>query len=384
MSAFASSSLGPRVSDAAERSRIYSDVNGVAQLKELNRSDSDAAIQEVSKQFESMLVQMMLKDMRKANKVFAEGNFLSGGDVGFYQDMLDDQWSLELTRGEGLGFADQMAHQLGGDDRRREVSSADVGQLTREAFGLPAQRSTLDKVIAITDKYSVAASESSTSVSQANEAAAVGVSDQNDVETVNQQSDVKVHQAIGLASPDRFETPEQFVATLMPYASEAAKDLGVEPEVLIAQAALETGWGQHFPRSDAGRNSHNLFGIKADSRWQGDSIQRETMEYHQGQPIKITASFRQYDSYQDSFSDYANFIADQARYQHALEQGKDSSAYLRGLQTAGYATDPQYAEKIESILNRQRFSGVVSDSAQPNVGKVGADNAAARSNRAVH
>lgn len=145
--------------------------------------------------------------------------------------------------------------------------------------------------------------------------------------------------------------PAEFVEQLRPYAQATAHKLGVDADALIAQAALETGWGEHMLRDSQGRASFNLFNIKAHD-WQGPSVAKRTLEYDGNTARTESARFRAYDSLQHAFDDYARFLQSNPRYADALAAGGDSSAYLQGLQDAGYATDPQYAAKIEALLNR--------------------------------
>ena len=144
---------------------------------------------------------------------------------------------------------------------------------------------------------------------------------------------------------------EDFVRQLHPYAERAAKELGVEPKVLLAQAALETGWGRSLIKNSNGSNSFNLFNIKADKSWQGKQAQVPTLEFEQGIAKKVNAGFRSYASFQESFQDYVAFIKNNPRYGDALKQAGNGERYLHELQRAGYATDPNYANKIMSIYH---------------------------------
>lgn len=164
------------------------------------------------------------------------------------------------------------------------------------------------------------------------------------------------------------ETPEDFIEQHWPRAQKAAARLGVDPEVLVAQAALETGWGKGMSRSISGRPSYNLFNIKADENWGGASVTVNTLEYRDGVPQREQAEFRAYASFEESFLDYARFIEGKPRYAHARQVAADPRSYLAALQQAGYATDPLYADKIMGILQRsevqeefqfQRNRGVV-------------------------
>lgn len=145
-------------------------------------------------------------------------------------------------------------------------------------------------------------------------------------------------------------SPTAFVQALWPEAARAAKAIGVAPEVLVAQAALETGWGRNVIRGADGGSSNNLFGIKAGADWQGATVEVPTVEYRDGVAVTEQARFRAYDSPAASIDDYVNYIQSHPRYREALAQGGDPQSYATELQRAGYATDPRYAEKIQGVL----------------------------------
>ena len=155
-----------------------------------------------------------------------------------------------------------------------------------------------------------------------------------------------VDAAPAAASADR----ERFVRELWPHAEAAGGELGVDPRTLIAHAALETGWGRHLPRGEDGRPSHNLFGIKA-SGWGGARVHARTLEYAEGAAQERREPFRAYPSTGESFSDYVALIRDNPRYAAARGTGTDAAAYGRALQAGGYATDPDYAAKLEQVAN---------------------------------
>jgi flagellar protein FlgJ len=143
------------------------------------------------------------------------------------------------------------------------------------------------------------------------------------------------------ASP---EQRDQFISELMPHATEAARELGVDPNNLIAQAALETGWGRSKPA-----DSHNLFGIKAGASWNGARVQANTEEFAGGEATRVDANFRAYGSSRESVEDYVRVIRDNPRYAGALNTGSDVQAFATALQRGGYATDPEYARKLVSV-----------------------------------
>jgi flagellar protein FlgJ len=144
----------------------------------------------------------------------------------------------------------------------------------------------------------------------------------------------------------------QFVESIAPLAQEAGRKLGVSSDILAAQAALESGWGQRPLRRPDGSDSHNLFGLKAGSNWQGDSTLSGTTEYENGTAQAKTERFRTYPDKQAAFHDFANLLLSNPRYHAALNTGNDVRAYAQGLVRGGYATDPAYADKLVRVVNR--------------------------------
>jgi len=282
----------------------YTDIQGLGGLRREARSDPNASLERVAREFESIFVQMMLKSMRDAS--LGEGIFDSDQSR-LYQDLYDKQIAMDLSRTQGLGLADLMVEQLRRGQGTGEGEEAATSLTFPERTSMPAISGTARRTEAL---------------SGAGE------------------------------SPARFDSPEQFINTLWPQAERAAAELGVEPRVLLAQAALETGWGGAVIQRPDGTSSHNLFNIKADSRWDGAQVGTRTLEYRDGVAVREHASFRAYDSYEESFSDYVSFLKENPRYREALESSADPHAYVEALQRAGYATDPEYAQKIGDIMER--------------------------------
>lgn len=156
-------------------------------------------------------------------------------------------------------------------------------------------------------------------------------------------------------------SPEEFVRGVWDHAVDAAKELGLDPLVLVAQSALETGWGKKVIQSASGGSSLNLFGVKADDSWSSETASVNTLEFQDGVASMEKASFRVYDSIASSFEDYVSFLKSNPRYQHALENVADTKEFLTGLQDAGYATDPGYAEKIMGILGTSTFGSIINE-----------------------
>lgn len=365
----------------------YLDVNSLDSVKAMGRARDPQALKEISKKFESMFVQQMLKTMREANDVFSEGNYFDSSTTRFHRDMLDQQMVLNLTSGRGIGLADhfykQMMQSYGSMMKPdgSKTDAADVGNL-------PA---------AVTYKKTGA----DNSAINSNEVFA------NDLETLNswvadfmrmsdnsndqlmlsddeQQPALQNYGAFNaayipalLSKPQTInsragqkssisESQENFVSLLRPHAEKAAAELQISPDVLIAQVALETGWGKHVIHDQKGNNSFNLFNIKAAGGWQGDKVNISTLEYRDGIAANEKADFRKYSNYAQSFSDYVSLMKNNPRYQEALDAGKNSPAYAEALQSAGYATDPHYAKKIKSLLNSDaiRSLGELAQTAQ--------------------
>lgn len=151
-------------------------------------------------------------------------------------------------------------------------------------------------------------------------------------------------------APDwRPATPGEFVDGLLPLARRVEDELGISHRAVLAHAALESGWGKHTMRRPDGSNAFNLFGIKADSSWDGARVAVKTLEFRDGVAARETASFRAYGSLDEAVSDYVSFMRDNPRYRSAIEHGADAQSYARELAEAGYATDPDYARKLAAI-----------------------------------
>ncbi len=297
----------PTQLDRFQSNQSYTDLNQLNDIKRLGKENEDQALRKVAKQFESMFVQMMLKNMRSANEVFAKDNPLNSSEMKFRQSMLDNQWSVSLTEGRGIGLAESLYRQL----------SQNYGKETREE-GRPSE---------LTDPQR----KSLHSPYGANfDAIKESKKDEGVLNNI--------------------KNPEDFIKAMLPYAEKAAKELGINPKVLVAQSALETGWGEHTIQDSYGKTSFNLFNIKADSRWKGHLVNVSTIEYREGVAQRESANFRRYDNISESFNDYLEFMK-QPRYEKALTVADNSEAFVNELQNAGYATDPSYAKKINSIIN---------------------------------
>ncbi len=273
--------------------QAYTDLTGLASLKRASTAQPAQGVREAARQFEAVFARMLLSSMRAASP----GDPLFDSNAsGFYRDMFDDQLSMELTRGRGLGLAEMLVEQL---VRAGVVPGARPAPEASQAVAAPTY-STKPK---------------------------------------NGPAD---------------SAPQEFVAQFRPLAEAAARRLGVAPQLVIAHAALETGWGRHAPARSDGGVSFNFFGIKAAAGWSGTAVAARTVEYEAGEPRPRVERFRAYDSAQAAIDDYVRLIGGNARYGAAVGAGADIARFARALQDGGYATDPLYARKLEAVVGTVR------------------------------
>jgi flagellar protein FlgJ len=272
-------------------SSFYADPQGLTALKREARAQSPDAVRETAKQFESLFTTMLLKSMRAATP---QDSLFGSDQQDFYQDMFDQQLATQLSKGKGLGLADMLVQQL---MRGGAVDAAD-GSVVSAPGAAPAAPAGADKPTAATWPPA---------------------------------------------------TREDFVQALLPAATRVGEQLGVDPSTLIAHAALETGWGKSLPQSADGSCSYNLFGIKAGGNWGGARVEAVTTEFAQGKAERQPAQFRAYQSPEECLQDYASLLGGNSRYAGALGTGSDAAAFAGALQRGGYATDPNYAQKLTSV-----------------------------------
>lgn len=312
---------------------LFTDLAGLDDLRQGAQKHDKKALLETAKQFESIFVRQLLKSMREANAVFEKDSPFNSSTMKFYRDMQDQQLALDMSSKGGLGLAEIIAEQLQPDGKHLMPASALGGN--RHFAGNVVDGA---KSLALPDRPQHSESPATEHTASAETPVA---------ETSNEQPQAAPTPAPALD----FDSPQSFVGSLLPYARQAASALGVSPEVLVAQAALETGWGQKILKSKDGQSSLNLFNIKAGGQWHGDKVTASTLEYDGGKPKRETAQFRAYQNPAQSFSDYVKLLKESPRYQDALKWVKEPARFLQELQGAGYATDPQYAKKILQVLD---------------------------------
>lgn len=279
----------------------------LSELKLQAKNDAKQAIPAAAKQFEGIFLQSMLKSMRMAQHFVDESSPFRSKNSNTFQEMLDGQYISEITSSKGIGLATMLAKQL----------ESTVG--------------TKDKKITETELVSPVKNTS------------IAFKNPRDIESADIKKEVPHKSTAG--------SIDDFVKNLWPKAKEAASLMGLDPKILMAQAALETGWGQFMAKDTDGSSSNNLFNIKASHNSEYESVKIKTTEYIANTPIKTSASFRKYASVEDSFNDYVSLIKGSDRYQNALASANNPERYINELGKAGYATDPNYGTKILSIYH---------------------------------
>ena len=266
-----------------------------AQASQGNAQATQDATLEAAKQLESLFMRELIKSMREAT---AKSGLLDGAEGNLANDLFDQQLSVQMSGLPG-GLTEaiqrQLTRQMGGTEAELSIPSTlslDTSALRRTAS---AKNSTTP-------------------------------------------------------SPKGLDA---FVQHHRATAERVAQDSGIPASFMLGQAGHETGWGKGEIRHKDGSAAYNLFGIKAGKNWTGKVAEVTTTEYINGVARKVTAKFRAYDSYEDSFRDYARLIKESPRYEKAesVAQSGSAMAYASALQKAGYATDPEYAKKLSGAIN---------------------------------
>ena len=289
------------------------DTRSLDKLKYASGKDQKSAIKDTAKQLESLFMQELMKSMRSTtmNSGMLEN---SGTEMG--TNMLDSQRAQQMSGLPG-GLSDmiikQLQRQLGGTDASAETPISPfkgLGDLSLGKLSLPTNPSATAAIAPASAAGSASA-----------------------------------------ASNRKLSNSEQFVREHHAAAKAAEQATGIPANHILGQAALESGWGKHQPKMADGTTSHNLFGIKATSSWTGKVAEVTTTEYIGGVARKVTAKFRAYDSYEDAFKDHARLLSKSPRYSQTVAQADTAQGFAQGLQKAGYATDPAYADKLTKVIN---------------------------------
>lgn len=277
----------------------YTNIQGLSSLKQQIKNNPELAKKEVSKQFEALLLQMLLKSMREGTRAISEESG-ENDHKDIYEDLFDNQLALSMSN-SGVGLSELIEQSI---DKAQGIKNA-------------SSANTIDD---------------------------------------NKQTNLKQPE---FSPPKKekpsFTTPEGFMNTLFSLAKGAATFLGTDPKFLLAQAALETNWGKNIISHVTGQSSHNLFNIKADKHWAQSAVSAQTNEFEKEAKTTQVSQFRSYDSFAESFMDYVQFLKNNPRYKEALKHASDPKQFADSLQKANFATDPNYADKIMQVYNSKAF-----------------------------
>jgi peptidoglycan hydrolase FlgJ len=293
---------------------MYTDIQGLARLNTEYKINPELAKTHVAEQFASLFMQMVMTSMRQANDVISSDLF-SSNEMGLYQDLFDKQLSITMA-GQSNGLVSLIKKNM--EQHLPEAQKTTAMAEVDPTLIRPKKNELIQNHVT---KTAVATKKSQP------------------------------------AAPPL--TPEEFVRMLWPAAQTAAEALQINPEVLIAQAALETNWGKSVIPHPKSGTSHNVFNIKADTNWSHSVATATTLEEQDEVLVKQKANFKVYDSYMESFQDYVTLLKNNGRYSQALAQHDDPQSFIKGLQEAGFATDSHYAEKIWQICNSNVFKQIV-------------------------
>ncbi len=299
--------------------RLASDFGALAQLKNAAAHESPEAKRETAQQFEALMVQMMVKAMRQT-----VGKGLLDSQHGeLYQEMYDKQIAGQISKNGGIGIG-AMLERLWGAAPTPPSSTGATSYVMRNVPRSAATATTNEDTSGAIFRDPASATAAAPAP------------------------------RFGTRGPEMWHSPEEFIARIRPAAEAAARKIGTQPEAILAVAAHETGWGKHVAGRGDGRSSFNLFGIKATPDWQQPRVFANTFEFEGGVMERRREPFRVYHSPSESVIDFANFLKQNPRYGQALENGANPTRFIQELQKAGYATDPDYAKKVNAVMERVR------------------------------
>ena len=354
---------------------LVQDVRSLNRLRDMGREDSyearKQALYTAAEQFESLLNQFWFKGMRESNDEICPDSPLKTSDGGVFQSMLDEQIITGVAKSNAGNkssittlLVKQFAWSLG-DDGKKIIAEIDGG------LAVPGSRDATQELPG-RQNFVVSSSDFPSPLSGSPLAAHLRKTDTRPAGNVHADNEIRdriLDTELGRrGNPDRikaysstddtrydsdmtFDGPRDFVTKLMPLARKVARKYGLNPVVIVCQAALETGWGKHIGADN------NFFGIKGNSSWKGRTAVKSSPEFENGRMVNELSSFRAYNSPRKSFEDYASLISTNTRYAKAASVSSDPDQYFEEIQKAGYATDPNYAKKLKSIYRNSAFSG---------------------------
>jgi len=311
------------------------DVQGVNKLRTMAKQNSPEAIKETAKQFEVLFINMMMKSMRDATP---DGGLFASHDRPIYTSMLDQQFSQNLAQ-RGMGLSDMLVAQLIKEDPSMASAKA-------SASAASSPKSTHYVPLSFSSELLQHQTPQSRSIIKEALSGASAMHS-NPVPDYGQDNLISAAKIYNTSS-----SAQSFTTQMQAHAQQAEQMTGIPASFILAQAAIESGWGKREITMADGSSSHNVFGIKAGSDWKGPVAEVTTTEYSDGVPKKVLAKFRAYDSHAEAFQDYAAFLANNPRYKQVLANSQTAQGFAHGLQQAGYATDPAYATKLMKVIQR--------------------------------
>lgn len=321
-------------------SKLAIDAKSIDDLHLMAKQNPDEALQKAAQQFEGLFMHMLLKSMREATP---KDGLFDSQQTQFFTQMYDQQLAQHIST-KGIGIADMMVQQLTRANNsikpETSISQTDAILSTINSINnssLVTDGHPNDKSRQLWPNAQVSSNVTSMPANKFN-------SPIDELMAAAQMGSTQLNKS--------FSHSTDFIDKLLPHARAVSQSTGIPPHFMLAQAALESGWGKHEIRHADNSPSYNLFGIKAGANWKGDVVETVTTEYINGVPQKMVEKFRAYSSYAEGFNDYAKLLSDNPRYAKVLESN-DAAAFANGLQRAGYATDPMYADKLIRILNSE-------------------------------
>lgn len=318
------------------------DAKGLSSLKKSAHENSPEAIRGVAKQFEAIFLGMMLKSMRDA---MPSNGPLDNEQSRTFTTMLDQQLSQNLV-GKGVGLAEMLVKQL----TKLQVGTSDPNALQNNATGQSGANSS---TIANASMMPVRGISNVTSELIPIFSGQMLSRSLAKISNYTQTQQYRVDPSTW--NKDSSNTNggnhiSEFASRMMPFAEKVSARTGIPAIFMVAQAALESGWGRSELKYQNGAPSYNLFGIKASGNWAGRTVDSMTTEFIDGEYVKRVEKFRAYDSYADSFKDFTDLIRQNARYSNVMRHLHDPISYSQAMGRSGYATDPHYGAKLQSVI----------------------------------
>ena len=310
---------------------LKADIRGMSRLKSLGFGDKKAqaqALKAAAEQFEQLLTQYWVDGMRGSNASLDPNSPLHSKYSSMFEDMLSQEQVAKTSQ------------------KNAKLSKSSITYLIAKQFSKSLGDEGKELLKELTSGTSTRSQDFTSSYAQRDFSSYL---EPSSYEARFVKGLSNIYQDLPQGSLKNFASQEDFVNKLMPYALKAVEGQGFNPLVLVAQAALETGWGQHVP------TGNNYYGIKADASWRGDRQQMSSPEFEDGAMVSRVSSFRSYSGILDSMKDYIDFIKGNPRYEKAVGRSFDTDGYFDEIARAGYATDPEYANKLKNISRKIAF-----------------------------